>query len=132
MSKANRPLSPHLSVYKWRVHMMTSILHRVTGAALSVGTVVFVIWLAAIASGAASYDAFMEYAKHPLSQVVLFGMTFALMQHMASGIRHLFMDKGDLYDLKANTMSAWITYGFSVVTTVAIWAFGLGLIGGAA
>ena len=110
--------------------MMTSIMHRATGAALSFGTLLLVLWLAAVAGGATGYSELMEYFKHPVGQIVLIGMTFALMQHMASGIRHLFMDKGDLFDLKTNTNTAWMTYAFALVTTSAIWAYAYGMLGG--
>lgn len=128
MAKVERPLSPHLQVYKWRVHMFTSIMHRATGSALAVGAIIMTWFLVALADSAEAFDAFMACAQSWIGKLVLFGLTLALMQHMASGIRHLIMDTGKLYDLKANTSSANMTYVFSTVTTLIIWAIGYGLI----
>jgi len=116
-----RPISPHLQVYGWGAHMLTSILHRATGMALTVGLLVLTLFLVALASGPAQFDAFLACAASPLGRLVLFGITFALMQHMASGIRHLFMDTGALFDLGINTRSAYFTYIFSIIGTLAIW-----------
>ncbi len=121
MTKANRPLSPHLSVYNWRVHSITSIMHRATGMALAGGTILLTWWLVALASGHESFNTVQACLASPFGRLVLFGMTFALMQHMASGIRHLFMDTGRLLELSANTASAKMTYVFSIIATVAIW-----------
>ncbi|WND01510.1 succinate dehydrogenase, cytochrome b556 subunit [Temperatibacter marinus] len=128
MAKVDRPLSPHLQVYKWRVHMFTSIMHRATGSALAVGALIMTWFLVALAEGSAAFDTFMTCMSSPLGKLVLIGMTFALMQHLASGIRHLIMDTGKLYELKANTSSANLTYVFSILTTALIWLFGYGLI----
>lgn len=128
MAKAQRPLSPHLQVYRWRMHMFTSIMHRATGSALAVGAVILTWFLVALANGADSFDSFMALAASPIGRLVLFGLTFALMQHLASGIRHLIMDTGKLYGLKVNTASATYTFVFSIVSTMAIWAYGYGLI----
>jgi len=127
MTDSNRPLSPHLQVYKWRVHMVTSIMHRATGAALVVGMLLFVWWLGSISYGAESYATFVGFIKSWFGRLVLFGITFSLLQHMASGIRHLYMDKGDLLDLPSNRKSAMITYVFSGVTTLVIWAYAYGM-----
>lgn len=128
MAKVDRPLSPHLQVYKWRVHMFTSIMHRATGSALAFGAILLTWFLVALADGAASFDIFMAHASSWYGKLVLFGLTFALMQHMASGIRHLIMDTGKLYALKANTASANYTFVFSILTTALIWVVGYGLI----
>ncbi len=122
MAQANkRPLSPHLSVYSWGAHMLVSILHRATGSALAFGMVLLTWWLVALAGGPDYFNLVNGYASTVLGRLVLFGLTFALMQHTASGIRHLFMDTGKLYDLKANTNSALLTFVFSLIATVAIW-----------
>jgi len=127
MSSSNRPLSPHLQVYRWRAHMLVSILHRATGFALAVGMVGLVWWLVAIASGADYFNQVNELAGSIIGQIVLFGLTLAFVQHLASGIRHLFMDAGKLYDLPINTLTARMTFIFSVVATLMIWG-GTGLL----
>lgn len=124
---AARPLSPHLQVWKWGPHMTVSILHRVTGSGMAtVGTVLFVWWLAAAASGADAYNGFLSWFTGPLAPlgyVIGVGMTWAFFQHMANGVRHLFMDIGANFELKANRASAIATMVFSVLGTVAFWAY---------
>ena len=124
-----RPMSPHLQVYKMRVHMLTSILHRITGSALMVGTFIMAWFFVAMAMGHESFNSFMAVASSIPGKLVLFGITLALMQHMASGVRHLFMDTGALFDLKANTNSAVFTYVFTVAGTIAVWVAAYAVVG---
>jgi len=119
--KKGRPLSPHLQVYKFRMHMFTSIMHRATGMALIFGAIVLAWWLAAIATGADYFNTVSAIAASGLGRFVLFGLTFALMQHLAGGIRYLFTDTGKLLALGANTGSATFTWVFSVVATIIVW-----------
>lgn len=121
MAQGNRPLSPHLQVYRWGAHMAVSILHRATGSALAVGAVLLTWWLVAMATGHEYFNMVQDMAGSFIGRLVLFGLTFALMQHMASGIRHLFMDTGKLYELKSNTATAKLTFLFSIVMTLLIW-----------
>ena len=121
MAQAKRPLSPHLQVYRFGAHMAVSIIHRITGSALAVGAILLTWWLVAIATGHEYFNMVQGMAGSMLGKLVLFGITFALMQHFASGIRHLFMDAGKLFDLKANTSSAKFTFVFSSVMTLLIW-----------
>jgi succinate dehydrogenase cytochrome b subunit len=122
MAKAQRPLSPHLQVYRFGAHMAVSIIHRITGSALAFGAILLTWWLVAIATGYEYFNTVQGFASSVVGRLVLFGITFALMQHFASGIRHLFMDTGKLYELKANSASAKFTFVFSIVATLAIWA----------
>ncbi len=121
MAQANRPLSPHLQVYRWGAHMAVSILHRATGSALAVGAVLLTWWLVALATGHDYFATVQGYAGSLIGRLVLFGITFALMQHLASGVRHLLMDMGRLYDLPVNTLSARMTFVFSILATLGIW-----------
>ncbi len=121
MAQVKRPLSPHLQVYRWGAHMAVSIINRMTGVALAVGTILLAWWLVAIATGYEYFNTIQGYADSILGRLVLFGLTYALMQHLAGGIRHLFMDTGKMYDLKSNTLSAKLTFVFAIVTTLAIW-----------
>ena len=123
-----RPISPHLMHVRWPVTMMVSIVHRATGDGMAtVGTVLFVAWLATLAAGRDAYAAFL----HPFTQLAggalgyLFGigLTFAFFQHMASGIRHLVMDTGAAYDLKSTRAAARATFVVSIVLTVLYWAY---------
>ncbi|MGB3721506.1 MAG: succinate dehydrogenase, cytochrome b556 subunit [Pacificimonas sp.] len=119
-----RPLSPHLSIWRWRVHTVTSIMHRVTGDGLAiVGGVLFTWWLVSAAIGAEAYAGFLSVATGPVGIIVGIGMTWGLFQHAASGIRHLAMDTGAGYDLEISKTTATLTYAVSIIATAALWAF---------
>lgn len=96
-----RPLSPHFGIYRWPVTMVTSIVHRATGIALSAGTILLCWWLIAVANGPEAFNQFISVATTPLGEVVLFGLVWSLVYHLLNGIRHLAWDLG---------------YGFAVPT----------------
>lgn len=122
-----RPLSPHLSVWRWGPHMVVSILHRITGVGLSlVGLGVLTWMLVAIASGPESYATFAKAADHPIGIVVLVGLTWAFFQHLLSGIRHLVMDTGAAFELGVNKRFAILTILGSILLTAGLWAYVLG------
>jgi succinate dehydrogenase / fumarate reductase, cytochrome b subunit len=126
-SKA-RPLSPHLTIWHWGPHMVVSILHRITGAGLSLlGLAVLTWWLSAIAAGPDAYAAVTSAARHPLGLIVLIGLTWAFFQHLLSGIRHLVMDSGAAFELGINRRFAILTIVGSIVLTAALWAYVLGV-----
>ena len=123
-----RPLSPHLSIWRWGPHMLVSILHRVTGSGLSiVGLAVLTWWLTALAGGPETYASFAAAAAHPLGIVVLVGLTWAFFQHLLSGIRHLAMDTGAAFELGVNKRFAVLTIVGSVLLTALFWAYLLGV-----
>ena len=125
-----RPLSPHLQVYKWGPHMLVSILHRVTGSGMAtVGAMLLVWFLAALAGGAESYATFVDTftvdggGLNILGFVVGIGLTLSLFQHMMTGIRHLVLDTGAGYELKTNKTWALMTMVASVALTAAFWLY---------
>jgi len=131
-----RPLSPHLTIWKWGPHMLVSILHRVCGVALATaGTFVFVWWLTALAGGTESYahfhywivaatdDNVLGKAANILSKIAAVGLTWALYQHLANGVRHFIMDVGAGFELKINRMGALATIAFSITATALTWAY---------
>lgn len=125
-----RPISPHLGIYRFGPHMLVSIIHRITGDGMAtVGTLLFVWWLAALAGGAESYATFRDvftYADGSLNAIgwiVGVGLTLSLFQHMASGVRHLVMDTGAAFELRANKLFALATMVVSVLLTVAFWLY---------
>jgi len=118
---ADRPMSPHLQVWRWHVTMATSILHRGTGMALYVGALVLAGWVAALAGGASSYNAYMGLLGSPLGLLVLFGLTVSFLYHLANGIRHIFWDTGKGFEPKTADMSGWAAIVFGVVAAVLIW-----------
>ncbi|THD34859.1 MAG: succinate dehydrogenase, cytochrome b556 subunit [Sphingomonas sp.] len=124
--KPDRPLSPHLGHYRMGPHMLTSIIHRITGDGLAiVGGLLFTWWLAALAAGKDSYDWFLSWFTGPswniLGYIVGVGLTLALFQHMMSGIRHLVLDTGAGYELKTNKTSSILTFVGAVVLTILFW-----------
>jgi len=119
---APRPLSPHLTIWKWGPHMLVSILHRATGNAMAFGAVLlFVWWLVAAASGPEAYAFFMEIATGWFGILVGVGFTWVMFQHMMTGIRHLIMDTGQAYDLGTCRTSSFLTLLGSVVLTALTW-----------
>lgn len=125
----SRPLSPHLGIWRWGPHMLVSILHRITGAGLSiVGLAVLTWWLMAIAAGPDAYAQFVKLSTSPVGLVVLVGLTWAFFQHLLSGIRHLVMDTGAAFELGINKTFAILTIVGSVVLTALLWAFLLGVV----
>ncbi len=123
-AKAARPLSPHLQIYKPILTMVTSILHRITGSALYVGTVLVAWWLIAIASGPAYYDYVSEIFGSILGRLVLFGFTWALTFHMIGGMRHLVWDTGRGLEKGTRNKLALATVIGSAVLTILLWIIG--------
>ena len=130
---SNRPLSPHLTIWKWGPHMLVSILHRATGTALALGGgVMFTWWLAAAASGRDYYATFLDWMTpdaggglaglNLIPFIVLFGLTWSFFQHMSSGIRHFVLDTGAGYDLATNRFWARMTLAASISLTILTWA----------
>lgn len=118
-----RPLSPHLTIWKWGWHMAVSILHRITGGALTVvGLALLAWWLTAIAGGEASYAEFSKVAGSLAGKIVLVGLTWAFWQHLFSGLRHLVLDTGAGYELKVNRFWAIMTVVGAIAATAITWA----------
>ena len=121
MTNDDRPLSPHLSIYRWPITMDTSILHRATGVALAVGFILFVFWLADAASGPDAYAVFSTAMGSIIGRILLLGWSWAFFYHLANGIRHLVWDVGfGLEKAQANT-SSWFVIVTSVVLSAAFW-----------
>ena len=127
-STIERPLSPHLTIWKWGPAMLVSILHRVTGGALTVvGLAAFAWWLAAIAGGEETYAGFTKIAGHWAGMTVLVGLTWAFWQHFFSGLRHLVLDTGAGFELRINRFWAVMTLFGSLFATALTWYFLIGV-----
>lgn len=122
---SSRPLSPHLDIYRWQWTMALSILHRATGVALTVGTLLLTWWLVSAAIGPAAFAKAQGFIGSGFGMLLLFGWTFALFYHMAAGIRHLVWDAGYSFDLPSAEKGAYIVIGASLILTVATWVVGL-------
>jgi succinate dehydrogenase / fumarate reductase cytochrome b subunit len=116
-----RPLSPHMSIWRWHITMASSILHRATGVALYVGALILAGWALALASGPVGYDRYVELLASPLGRLVLFGLTVSIFYHLANGVRHLFWDAGEGFEPKTASMTAAAAMTFSVVISVFVW-----------
>jgi len=121
MRDPGRPLSPHLQVYRWPVTMLLSILHRITGVALSCGLVVLVLWLLFTAAGPERYQYFRAAMSAPVGIALLIGWTFAFLLHLANGVRHLVWDTGRGFELRHANASAWAALLGAALLTALLW-----------
>lgn len=122
MPQNARPLSPHLQIYRWPLAMALSILHRATGIALAVGTLLLVWVLLALANGPDAYANARAFCGSPVGLVLLFGWSWSLCFHLANGIRHLFWDAGKGYTIGQARNSGWAVVVVSLALTGLIWA----------
>lgn len=126
-TRPQRPLSPHLMHVRWPINMMVSIIHRATGSGMAtIGAALLVWWLASLAGGQQSYDYFRSWFTGPwapLGFLIGVGLTWSLFQHMASGVRHFFLDVGANYELRSNKIGAWVTLSASAAATILYWAY---------
>ncbi len=119
-----RPLSPHLGIYRWQWTMVLSILHRLTGVALAVGTLLLVYWLWAAASGPQAYFRANELIGGWFGRLLLFGWTAALFYHLFNGIRHLLWDAGKGFELRTAWASGILVAVATAAATIVAWAAG--------
>ena len=126
-----RPLSPHLQVYRWQIQMVTSILHRATGVILAVGSLLIMVALLQLAAGPEQWSQVAACARSPLGFAVLFGWSWALAYHLINGIRHLVQDAGYAYKIETFVRNGWISVWGSLAVTCLIWVLAMMQRGGA-
>ena len=126
---SSRPLAPHLQIYSPLVNMVMSIVHRITGVALYLGTLLLAWWLIAAAAGPDEFAFVGSVFSSPIGLLILFGYTWAFMHHLLGGLRHLIWDTGRGFSLTAIDMLCWLTLVGSVVLTAGIWFVALRLMG---
>lgn len=119
-----RPLSPHLEIYRFTWTMASSIVHRITGIALYAGTILLAAWLLSAASGKGPYDTAQWLFGSFLGRIVLFGYTWALIHHLLGGVRHLIWDTGAGFSTNARMALAKWNFILSVILTLVIWIIG--------
>ena len=130
MSQSARPLSPHLGIYRWRVNMWQSVLHRLTGLFLCLGALLLAWGLIAAASDANAWNAFADFCASGIGYGLLILWTWALLFHLCNGIQHLFRDGGTGFDAAQRDHSrapsyfatGWIIVAASFVLTALVWA----------
>jgi succinate dehydrogenase / fumarate reductase cytochrome b subunit len=128
-ASTNRPLSPHLSIYRPTLTMMMSIVHRATGMALYAGTILLVWWLIAASVGANAYANVQWFMGTILGRLILFGYTWALVHHMFGGIRHFIWDLGYGFGPNEREWLVRLNLGGSIVVTIVLWVIGYAIMG---
>jgi succinate dehydrogenase / fumarate reductase cytochrome b subunit len=116
-----RPLSPHLQVWRWHVTLAVSIAHRFAGVGLYAGLILIAGWALALANGPDAFESYTNLLGTPVGLVILMLITFAGFFHMANGIRHLVWDFGAGFKPKTASTTAWVVIGFALVATIAFW-----------
>lgn len=119
--KAQRPLSPHLQIYKPQITSTLSILHRLTGVAISAGSLLLVYWLTAAAYGPDAFARAQSLLGSWLGQAILIGMSFGLYYHLSNGIRHLFWDAGYGFEMRMLRATGIFTILATVFLTAVTW-----------
>jgi succinate dehydrogenase / fumarate reductase, cytochrome b subunit len=127
---AERPLSPHLTIYRPMLSMMMSIVHRITGAALYIGTLLLAWWLLAAASGPGAYAMFQSAAASFIGRIILFGYTWALIHHMLGGVRYLIWDTGRGFGAAEREWLLRANLAGSILLAIILWVVGGYLMGG--
>lgn len=121
MAQANRPLSPHLQIYRWYLTMAMSIVHRATGIAITVGLLGLTWWLVALASGPEAFASAQGVLGSFLGILILLGFTLALFLHATTGVRHLIWDLGYGIDKHVATQTSYWVLGAAVALTLLTW-----------
>jgi succinate dehydrogenase / fumarate reductase, cytochrome b subunit len=124
MASNNRPLSPHLQVYKPQLTTFMSITHRATGIALAVGTLMLVCWLIAAATGETAFNEVQAFLGSIVGRLMLVGWSFALFYHLCNGLRHLFWDAGKGFEIETAYMTGRIVIAASILLTIGAWLWG--------
>ena len=123
MARIDRPLSPHLGVYRWEISNALSIMHRMTGVMLSIGSLALVGWLISLVAGHDAYSRLTAFFEGVVGGLILFGLTFCLFFHLGNGIRHLFWDAGYGFEKERARMSGWGVLISALLLTLAFWIF---------
>jgi len=129
MASNNRPLSPHLQVYKPQLTTFMSITHRATGIALAVGTLMLVCWLIAAATGETAFNEVQAFLGSIVGRLLLLGWSFALFYHLCNGLRHLFWDAGKGFEIETAYMTGRIVIAASILLTIGVWLWGYAAMG---
>ena len=129
MASNNRPLSPHLQVYKPQLTTFMSITHRATGIALAIGTLMLVCWLIAAATGETAFNEVQAFLGSIVGRLLLLGWSFALFYHLCNGLRHLFWDAGRGFEIETAYMTGRIVIAASILLTIGAWLWGYAAMG---
>jgi len=122
MARIDRPLSPHVMLYRWDISNGLSIVHRMTGVGLSFGAIALVAWLVSIAAGYDAYSIINNLFGSIIGILALFALTFCFFYHLCNGIRHMFWDIGMGFDKLHARQSGLLVLAVAIVLTVGLWA----------
>jgi succinate dehydrogenase / fumarate reductase cytochrome b subunit len=112
-----RPLSPHLQIYRRQITTVLSIMHRITGMLLCLGALLLVAWIATTAAGPDWHACFFQFIDSIFGRLLLLGLVFSLLFHLCNGIRHLVWDMGYGFDLGTTTATGWTVVVISILGT---------------
>ncbi len=115
------PLSPHLTIYRPQLTSMLSIVHRITGVALTLGGLLICYWLIAVLAGPEHFENAHSLFNSPIGRVTLFGWSWATLYHLSNGIRHLFWDLGLGFSIRTTYRTGYLMVFSSLLFTVALW-----------
>ena len=121
----SRPMSPHLQIYRWPLSMALSILHRASGVALGVGTLLLTWWLVAAATSPQAFGAVQDFLGSPIGILLLFGWSAALIFHFFTGIRHLAWDMGFGFEPGEYNSTGRMVVIATAATVFVVWLIGL-------
>jgi len=122
---APKPMSPHLSIYRFKINMILSIMHRVTGIINYFGSLILAIWIVSAATSENAFNTISSYLATPLGLLILIGFTWSVMHHMLGGIRHFIWDVGWGFSKKAVKFLSWASLFGSITLTAIIWGYAL-------
>ncbi|MGA8278261.1 MAG: succinate dehydrogenase, cytochrome b556 subunit [Rhodanobacteraceae bacterium] len=125
MVQTVRPLSPHLSIYRWQIQMVTSILHRATGVFLVFGAALVCIGLLALASGPDAFASLHAFCASWFGLLLLIGWTWCFSFHLLNGVRHLLQDVGWGYRIGQFVRNGWLATIGSIALTALVWIWAL-------
>ncbi|MEM7084301.1 MAG: succinate dehydrogenase, cytochrome b556 subunit [Pseudomonadota bacterium] len=121
----NRPLSPHLTIYRPQITSVLSIMHRGTGIVLSLSVLLLVLWISALSSGPETFAKAQALTGHPFIQLVMFGGVFSFFYHLCNGVRHLFWDMGKGLTIESTYRSGWMVVIASLVLSSSVFAYAI-------
>ena len=122
MDRDKRPLSPHIQIYRPQWSSVLSIMHRITGLLLALGSLILTWWLAAVAGGPEAFAVVQAFLDSLVGRILLFGWTWALFYHLCNGVRHLVWDAGIGFELDTAAATGTVALAASVILTLAAWS----------
>ena len=128
MNDSKNPLSPHLQIYRWHISSLLSITHRISGVINFLALILIFLWLIVLSLGESNYETFLLIVNSFLGKFILIGLTWSMIFHVLSGIRHLAWDLGYGFEIKTANISGVIVIIFSLVFTIIFWLFARGFI----